>query len=211
MTNLITRIKESHGTLRVPWLTLGFATLMVGLYLLGPGPFELLLFDKTAIMQGEIWRFFTGHLVHCNLDHLFWDVLALSILGAVIETHSPKHLIPSFVLSCIAVGSWLMVTETKFATYCGLSGALNGLLVLAAVMMWKTTENNVFSFVLLGTIGKIIYELVFGHTIFTDLSLQAVPSSHAVGFVAGIIYLWVLSLKGRNLFQFNDAWSKLRF
>lgn len=203
--------QKNHGTLRVPWFTLGLAGAVTLLYFSGPAAFEFLLFDKTAIMRGEIWRFLSGHFVHCNFDHLFWDVLALSVLGAVIELNSPKHFIPSLIVSCAAVSGWLLFAQTKYSTYCGLSGALNGVLVLAALIKLKSTGNRVFVFLLLGTLGKIFYELVFGRTLFTDLSPQTIFSAHAVGFAAGMMYVWGLSLKGRPLFHPAEAWAKLKF
>lgn len=207
----LNRSQLNHGTLRVPWFSLGLACLVTLLHFSGPAVFEVLIFDKSAIMRGEIWRFISGHFVHCNLDHLFWDVFAFTILGAVIEINSPKHFLPSLIVSCAAVSSWLLLAETKFSTYCGLSGALNGLLVLAAMIKLKSTGNGIFVLLLAGTLAKIFYEITFGRTLFTSLSSQAIFGAHAVGFAAGIIYVWGLSLKGRQLFQLAKAWRELEF
>ncbi len=192
---MISQIKNqqlvSHGTRRVPWLTLTLTTVMIGLYLLGPVPFDWLHFDKTAIRHGEIWRFLTGHFVHCNFEHLFWDILAFLVLGSIIEFHNAKQFLLSFLSSCILVSMWLFWGETKLMTYCGLSGALNGLLVLAVMLQWRIKREGIYLYVLFATIGKIIFELITHQTLFTDLSSQAVPSSHAAGFIAGMIYFTI--------------------
>ncbi|MBI1784302.1 hypothetical protein HYR69_04085, partial [Candidatus Sumerlaeota bacterium] len=56
-----------------PW-----ATLLVGLLAAvgsGFGPArELFVWDRGAILHGEIWRLVTGHLVHAARGHFLLDV-----------------------------------------------------------------------------------------------------------------------------------------
>jgi len=186
--------EKSHGTLRVPWLTITLSFIMVGLYCLGSGIFDHLLLDKAAVLNGQVWRFITGHFVHCTFEHLFWDVVALAIIGSVIELNNPKHLMPSFLISCFAVSTWLFLGEPSLSTYCGLSGALNGMLVLAVVMQWSRTKEKMYLLVLVSTLLKIAFEFFNKQTIFTSLASQAVPSSHAAGFLAGILYLFCFKI-----------------
>ena len=181
---------QSHGTLRVPWLTLGLSFLMVTLYLLADQLFNLFLFNKASIAHGQLWRLLTGHFVHCSFEHLFWDLAAFIMLGAVIEMHERSRLIPSLLVSCLGVSTWLWFDQSQW-TYCGLSGALNGLLVVATVIQWKKTRSRMYLWVFLATVAKIIFEFVTHQTIFTSLSSQAVPSAHAAGLLIGTCYtLW---------------------
>ncbi|MCK5180845.1 MAG: rhombosortase [Candidatus Omnitrophica bacterium] len=181
-------VPDSHGTLRVPWLTLALAGFMVALYLAETVVFSFSLFDKTLIAQGEWWRFVTGHFVHCNFEHLFWDLLAFVILGGIIEIHSRRELMFSLLISCLGVSAWLTWGDTTWTTYCGLSGALNGLLFVAAIKIWQKTGDKIYIAVLIVTVLKMVYEFTTHQTIFTDLGSQAVPSAHAAGFVAGALY-----------------------
>lgn len=182
-------VQTSHGTFRVPWLTLSISAAMIALFAMGSAVFDLLVMDKNAILSGEYWRLITGHFVHMNSEHLFWDLLAFVVIGSVIEINKSRHLISSFVSSCLFVSVWIMVGETALASYCGLSGALNGMLVLAAILQWKATGERKYLLALALTLVKIAFELSSHQTVFTSLASQAVPSSHAAGYVAGVIYL----------------------
>jgi len=201
--NLFKKTK-SRGTVRVPWLTLGLTLVMTGLYMSGQALFDNLLFDKTLIAQGEYWRLLSAHFVHCNFQHLLWDLLAFLIIGSVIELNNDRHFIPCLIISCLAVSGWMFFIETKFSSYCGLSGALNGLLVLAAVMQYRRTGEKMCLGILLATIAKIIFELSTHETIFTDLSVRAVPGSHAAGYLAGIVYLLLIWLDKKSYLNLSD-------
>jgi len=187
--------KSSHGTFRVPWLTLFFAGMVIGIYALGKNAFNIFVFDRSAIANGEFWRVFTGHIVHYNFDHLFWDVLAFIILGAVVELNDRRQLGPSFLISSLGVSFWLYYYEPMIVTYCGLSGALNGLLVTASMIQWNKTESWMYLFVMLSTIGKICYEFSTNQTVFVTMSAQPVPVSHLVGFISGLICFFLLRKK----------------
>ncbi|MBU0468065.1 MAG: rhombosortase [Candidatus Omnitrophica bacterium] len=187
--------KSSHGTLKVPWLTLCLAVMFICIYALGENIFNLLVFDRAAIANGDFWRFFTGHMVHYNFDHLLWDLIAFVILGSVIELNHPQQLMLSLLISSIGVSFWLYYFEPIILTYCGLSGALNGLLVIASMMLWNKTESCIYLFVMLSTIGKICYEFTTNQTVFVSMSAHPMPSSHLVGFISGLICFFLLRKK----------------
>ena len=45
----------------------------------------VLLYDRGAILGGEIWRLITGPLVHFSGDHLFFNALLFAAAGFLIE------------------------------------------------------------------------------------------------------------------------------
>lgn len=184
--------KLTHGAIKAPWITLSLSAFFVFLYILGGNTFDTLVFDRDAILNGELWRFFTGHMVHYNFDHLVWDLIAFIILGAVIELNNSKQLILSLAISSIGVSFWLYYFEPIIMTYCGLSGSLNGLLVVASMIQWKKTESRMYFFVMLSTIGKICYEFTTNQTVFVSMSAHPMPSSHLVGFISGLICFFLL-------------------
>ena len=79
--------------------------------------------------------------------------------------------------------------------YCGLSGALNGLLIVAVMMMWERTRNFIYFVVVLATITKIIVEYMTHQTIFTSLGPQAIPGAHAAGIIGGILVVGYMEIK----------------
>lgn len=179
----------NHGTVKVPWLTLVTCALALLLHLAGGALFNNLVFDKHAIANGEIWRIITGHFVHSDAEHFFWDVLALGVLGFFVELTRPKDFLPCLLFSCLAVSGFLLFSNISVLSYCGLSGALNGLLVLAVFIQWKETRSIVYAGIFFGTIAKIMYEFCTRQTLFANVTLQAVPEAHAVGLIAGIFYI----------------------
>lgn len=176
--------KVSHGTQKVPWLTLALGMFVVFFHLSGPQVFEFLVFDKAAILRGEIWRFFTGHFVHFGFDHFFWDFLAFIILGTFLERFNPWEMIKAFFVCCAAVSIWIISGFAEYDTYCGLSGALSGLLVFAVMVQYQKTKNKLLILVLIGTLAKIIFELLSHQTLFVH-SVTPVPTVHAIGFISG--------------------------
>ena len=187
--------KLIHGTFRVPWITLFLSALFMFIYVLGGDIFNILVFDRAAVSNGEFWRFFTGHMVHYNFEHLLWDLIAFVILGSVIELNNSKQLIPSLLISSIGVSFWLCFFEPIIMTYRGLSGALNGLLVVASMILWKKTESRMYFLVMLSTIGKICYEFTTNQTVFVSMSAHPMPISHLVGFISGLICFFLLRKK----------------
>ena len=179
----------SHGTLSVPWLTLTVSMVTAIIFFLGHGLFQAWVFDHDLICQGQVWRLLSGHFVHCTFEHLFWDIVGLIILGAVIEVHDRRQVMPALLMSCAGVSLWLLSDQAPFARYCGLSGALNGLLVVAVVLHYRETKNRIYLLAIVLTVIKMIFEFTTHQTIFTDLAAQSMPGAHAAGFISGLCYI----------------------
>ena len=187
--------QPSHGIHQMPWLTFLITVLLIGFYYCGSRIFNFLQFQKQLIGSGEYWRFVSGHFVHCNFEHLFWDTIAFIFLGCVIELHHRRTLLPALLVSCLTVSSWLFWGQSERMIYCGLSGALNGLLIVAVMMMWERTRNFIYFVVVLATITKIIVEYMTHQTIFTSLGPQAIPGAHAAGIIGGILVVGYMEIK----------------
>lgn len=89
---------------------------------------------REAVMAGEWWRLWTGHLVHTGVRHLAWNLAALVILGFAAHRAglARASLLYCFLsMPLISVGLLFMVPELQW--YAGLSGILHGLIVLILV------------------------------------------------------------------------------
>lgn len=176
---------KTQGVDKTPWVTIMLTFVIIILYLLGQNIFDLLMFDKKAILSGEVWRILTGHLVHCTFSHLFWNIVAFIVLGFVIETRSLNKFVASLLISWIFVSVWIFFGEKTITAYCGLSGVLTGLLVMAVYIKFKETNNKIYFFVLLATSCKIIFEIITNNAMFSKLSGQVIPGAHIAGFIGG--------------------------
>lgn len=194
LKNNITWIK-SQGTFKVPWLTLWISLIVLGLFAVGPDSNSIFVFNKIEINNGSIWRLLTGQLIHNNFDHLFWDLFGFIVLGGIIETNSRRKFIAAFLISALAVCFWMFWIEKDFTIYYGLSGLLNGLLVVAVIVKWKETKNNLLFWILGITAIKMVYEMITKNVFFIDPSIPTIPGTHIAGFLAGVI---MVAIKNRD-------------
>lgn len=182
---------ESHGSRRLPWHTFILLLIAFAVYVFGDPAAEGLVFDRQAIMQGELWRLLTGHWVHADWEHLAWNLMALGILGWMIETTLGQAKLYSILLAGISVVSaWVWWFMPGLDYYCGLSGILNTLLFVILIDGWRRSRNYIFPLVVIGATAKIGFELFQSSAIFTNTSWPAVPEAHLAGALAAVILLF---------------------
>ncbi len=178
----------------VPWCTVSLTLAAVAVFFI-PGATHALAFDKDAILKGELWRFITGHLTHWSMEHLFWDVLALLVLGIIVECRSRASLLACIIGSALAISSEVWLFESNVTSYRGLSGIDSGLFALAACIILREgiTGRNWWRATLAGAgLGafaiKTVLELWLGHPLFVDSSASGfvpMPAAHIVGGLVG--------------------------
>ena len=76
---------QCHGSLTLPWHTLWMVGSVFLLFVFGGSAPEALVFDRQAILQGELWRLVTSHWVHSDVEHLTWNLVAFGLLGYMLE------------------------------------------------------------------------------------------------------------------------------
>ena len=69
---------------RTPAATLSLVLLAAGVYA-APVLGQVLVYDRTAILSGQVWRLITGNWVHFSTNHLVYDLLAFGTAGWIIE------------------------------------------------------------------------------------------------------------------------------
>jgi len=111
-------------------------TLMVGsgvVIALFPSWSSWLIYDRSAILSGEIWRMFTGHLVHFSPSHLVYDLLALGIAGWIIETQKLPHFGWLCLLTPWLISAILLLFEPHMKLFGGLSALATTAIVYLAL------------------------------------------------------------------------------
>ena len=180
------------GGFAPPRATLLVAAICLGLYLLAGPAWEPLLLTREGLGSGEFWRLMTGHLIHCDPGHLAWNLGALILLGSVyeeIERPSLSRFVAELGACGLAVGLAVVAFAPHLDAYCGLSGALNGLYVLALGAMWRATRSPLVLLSGIGDLGKIAVESAIDHALFTSTAWPPVPVAHMAGFAAGAFIL----------------------
>lgn len=148
-------------------------------------------YHRGAILNGEIWRLFTGQLIHISVAHLFSNCAMILIAGGLIERCSRRQLQLTIVFSLLAVGPLLLLFDSNLATYAGLSG-----IAAASIASIVTTHligpgrcSWLWPMIALLLLGKLVYESI-DPTLLLAASpssiYRSVPLAHLLGTVAGI-------------------------
>ena len=180
---------------RIPVVTLTIIGAAVVVCFL-PRIHPALVYDRSAILGGELWRLITGQWVHFSAEHFLYDTLALGIAGWMIESRGYPNFGWLCALSPLVIGITLLVMEPQLKICGGLSGVATAAVVFLTLhgLVEKGAWRWICLGVLMATAGKIVYETMTDRFIFvnfTDPSLTLVPASHiAGGLTALAVYLW---------------------
>jgi rhomboid family GlyGly-CTERM serine protease len=178
---------------QIPILTIGLTMMLIGLHFLVVDKTQL-YFSATDIARGDTWRLITGHFMHADTQHLFWNCLGLLVLGALIERHSRPILWAALCAGIASVSILLLTPFSQLDYYCGLSGVLNTLLLLALWLEWRRTRSWLVILIGCGSIAKVIIELTSGSSIVTHISWPPYAWSHIAGLAGGLIVISGLSV-----------------
>jgi membrane associated rhomboid family serine protease len=129
--------------------------------------------------------------VHADLEHLLWNSLGLAVLGAIIEYRSRASFLVALAAGMVSVSALLLSPWSPLVYYCGLSGVLNTLLLVALWQEWRISRSWLLISIGLGSIAKLIIELSQGVSIVTNLSWPPYAWSHLAGLIAGLAVIWV--------------------
>lgn len=115
-------------TIHDKWL-LCLAVALVALMATGwPDGLMHLRYDRSGLMDGEVWRVLTAHLVHLNRLHLLINLLGLLLVCELQWGALPlRHGIGLLGFSGAAISASLWWLHPELVWYAGLSGVLHGL------------------------------------------------------------------------------------
>lgn len=189
--------------LKFPWFTALLLSMCVGTFLFAPNGsewFSRLALDQSHPQNALSWA--SAHFIHSDGNHVGWNLVALAILGYLIERQQRALLAVALMVGMIAVTTWFFV-QTQFDVYVGFSGALNSLLVAALYVLrqrgswWR--GNEILWLVFWLAVIKSVYEYHQGIALFSATQWQTTPSFHLVGMVAGVgtVGLWHAFRPGR--------------
>ena len=93
-------LKVVDKSRQLPWITGLFGVVVFLLALLPESLLAFVQYDREKILDGELWRMFTGHLVHWNGSHLIWDLLVFVACGGLLDVVCPRSLAKRLSLTC---------------------------------------------------------------------------------------------------------------
>jgi rhomboid family GlyGly-CTERM serine protease len=176
---------------RIPWATALVVALALLVWCLPDGA-EALAYDRAAILHGEVWRLWSGHLVHFSGSHLCWDLLATALAGAWIERAGFRGGRWLWVITPPLVSLLMLLGEPTLARYGGLSAMATACVVFACLgELRQPNANRAVWWTILTLVAlKVGWEFYTGATIFARFdgaTVRAIPLSHAAGAGAAVV------------------------
>ena len=147
---------------KLPWafLAVSLAALVIQL---NPAWRDALLYDRPALVRGEWWRIWTGHLVHFGWPHFVADAGLCFILGWLLEPRHPWFSRIALVLMPAFISAVIWWGDPAMTLYGGLSAVNLGLLLYLAAQGWQRNWTDWFwPAVLAIYVGEVIFEIVQG-------------------------------------------------
>ena len=151
---------------------------------------SLLVYDRGAILAGELWRLFTCHLVHFSLSHLLSDLAGFLIAAGIILQRGYRHFGLLCAVSAFTVSGAIFLMQPGMAVYGGLSGIVNAAFIFAAFHGFR--EEGRWKWFCLAVIvlciGNTLWEGVKGQLTLAspdNYPFVPVPLAHLVGALTG--------------------------
>ena len=151
----------------------------------------VLRYERLAILDGEWWRFLTGHLVHLGWSHLLLNLAGLSLVWALLGTCYPAAgWLAVTGVTLTVISSAFLALEPALEWYVGLSGLLHGWFVAGAVVLAfdpSPGERRFAALLLALAIAKVGYEQWIGPLPMTAESAggPVIVDAHLYGAVGG--------------------------
>lgn len=148
-----------------------------------------LVYDRGAILGGEIWRLVTGPLVHFTGDHLFCNILVFAAAGYLVERKRPRLFAGLCLASALAASLFLLFLSPGIAVFGGLSGVATMTVVFLAVDEARAGSRValLWMLILALTAGKMVLENAMGGPLFAaSEGIVLVPSAHVTGALVAL-------------------------
>jgi rhomboid family GlyGly-CTERM serine protease len=187
---LFVRLKDvAYWRLRRYWPVLTLAAASLALELAGDAGRLWARYDGDLIAEGQYWRLLTAHVVHLGWGHLWPNLTALALIGALFEDlFDACGWWLLIALSAAAIDAGLLALKPEVEWYVGLSGVLHGMVAGGALTAWLRHQTIGLPLIL-GLAAKLAWEQVVGPVPFTAAAVggPVVVAAHLYGTAGGLL------------------------
>jgi rhomboid family GlyGly-CTERM serine protease len=193
-------LKDILDPKRLPWLYL-VVVLAAAVAVAVPAIRPALVYNRAAIAQGELWRIWTGHIVHFGWPHGLADGALFVVIGWALERSQRSVSHWSLLVLPAVVSASLFWFDPSMNIYGGLSGVNVGLLVFLACRGWQRNLLDWFwPAVLVIHVIEVFLEIhnhgTGGGAIrFDDASIHVATVAHIGGAIYGVSAWGLLALR----------------
>jgi len=187
-------VAEPVASVRLPLATLGVVAASLALsFALPDGALRAeFALERSAVLHGELWRLWTGHLVHDHLAHALWNLAAFAGLGVWLERRAPARFALALLLAAPLSAAAVVALRPDLASYQGASALASALYVLGALCLVREGPDR------LARLGGGAALALFGAKLALEWSgqwpspalppdLESVGLAHAVGGAVGAL------------------------
>jgi rhomboid family GlyGly-CTERM serine protease len=172
----------------------------------------LLVYDRAAIGNGELWRLVTGNLVHHSASHFAYDVVPLLIAGTLIQIQRLRHFAALCVVASALIGAALYIGKPEIVVFGGLSGIVTAAAVFLCLHgLYVSGFWRWLCLVALACLAaKIGAEMGLGSSLLFGAEPQnfvPVPESHVVGAATALLLFLTAAAKARPMPVINRVIS----
>lgn len=190
------RNPNSPASLRpYPWIFPAVALVTLAIQFAGAGPVrEALIYDRTGVATGELWRLWTGHLCHFGWLHFLADAGLFAIIGWTLERRCPRGARGALLALPLAIGAALYWAAPDLTRYAGLSGINVGLLVFLSLDGWQQNRRDWFwPAVLAVHVVELALEALHGGIgggaiRFDEPAIRIATAAHVAGALYGLAW-----------------------
>ena len=179
-------------------ISLTLAALMIAIG--GDTTAQLFQYQRNLILDGEVWRLITAHLVHLTWSHMLLNLAGLLLIWLLFGNYyANKTWLVIVLISCVGPGIGLLLFDPNLIWYVGLSGMLHGLFVAGCVAEIKLKQRG--GWVLLAVIcSKLTWEQFYGPLPGSAEAAggDVIVDAHLYGALSGILSLF-LNLKNARI------------
>ncbi len=158
---------------------------------------QALFYQRDLISEGELWRIFTGHLLHTNGFHLSLNLAALTLLWALHgQFYNLKNYSCVFLSCAVSTSLGIYFFNPALLQYVGLSGVLHGIFIFGALMdIFNNDKTGYLLFI--GVWLKIAHEQLYGASADVSSLIEAnvAVDAHLWGAIGGLLFSIVYLLK----------------
>lgn len=159
-----------------------------------------LAYDRQAILAGQIWRAWTGHLVHFTWQHVVADVTVLFVATAILEHLKGWRAVAwGFLAGALLISLALLLAVPDLHVYEGVSGIATMFGVAAGFCLWPAEPRlrGVIVLLAMGTLVKLLIDaggVMLGLTTL-PAGIQVAWQAHVAGAMLGGVF--ALALESR--------------
>lgn len=201
--------KPDSILLQVVGVTAVMAVVMGLLHLGGDATRDALLLERDAVLNGQVWRLATAHLVNLSGTHTFLNTLGLGLIIVTLwSILTVETLLRAIVFSAAAISLGWIALMPAGVTYVGFSGVTHGVMAWGGLTIWKRGPKWFAVVILTCLLAKLGQEFWNGAVPGADAAIGGRVSfvSHTLGSLGGTLAAFEGPVLGRLALSVLCVW-----